>query len=107
MKIQRIWRRSLVSSQAARSWIVGGMVLTLIALLLAMPVLASTAPGYHLSRYVIAGSSGSLQSPAYHLQGTLGQAPVGRSGNAAYQLCSGFRCSAAALSRLYLPFTMK
>jgi hypothetical protein len=107
MKIQKSGNIGLAGWRVLRHWLARAGLLVLITLLLALPVLASSSPGYNLSRQVIAAASGAPQSPAYHLLGSLGQAPVGMSTSGANQLCSGFHCSGAVYSRLYLPFLKK
>lgn len=107
MKIQKYWAVKLGGFRTLRYWVVFGISLFLIALWLAIPVLANVSPGYSLSRQVIAPASGWLHSPAYQMQGTLGQAPVGLADSGTYQLCSGFRCSGGVYHWLYLPLTKR
>jgi hypothetical protein len=88
----------------------GRLVLVAFLLLaLALPVLARVSSNYDLSRYVIAGGGGRMESAGGHtLLGTAGQALIGTMNTAGgHALCSGFWCGKIAQYRVYLPLAVR
>ncbi|RLC85079.1 MAG: hypothetical protein DRI79_11865 [Chloroflexi bacterium] len=57
--------------------------------------------------HVIGGGGGHMEAGIHSLDGTIGQALVGRVANSTYDLCSGFWCGAAAGFRVYLPLVLR
>lgn len=94
--------------QTRRTRIKSGVLLVLAILLtLAVPVLAQVSSNYDLSWHVIGGGGGKMASAGHTLQGTTGQALVGRMSSAGHDLCSGFWCAGEAEYRVYLPLALR
>ena len=56
---------------------------------------------------VTGGGGGHAEAGIYSLDGTIGQAIVGRISNTPYELCAGFWCGAATDYKVYLPVVIK
>jgi hypothetical protein len=81
-----------------------------VLLLLAGVVLAQSMPS--IDRWVIGGGGGHTENGNYSLDGTIGQAVAGVTGNAPYGLCTGFWCGAEAAvppegHPIYLPLVVR
>jgi hypothetical protein len=85
------------------------VLLTLVALvLLAGAVLAlAPPPAPRIDWWVISAGGGHAEAGAYALDGTIGQAVVGRVDNPTYELCAGFRCGVTVIHKTYLPLIRK
>jgi hypothetical protein len=81
-----------------------------VLLLLAGVVLAQGTPS--IGRWVVGGGGGHTDNGSYSLDGTIGQAVAGVTGNAPYGLCAGFWCGADVAvppegHHIYLPLVVR
>ena len=72
-------------------------------LLVTSAVLANGLPV--IERDVVGSGGGHVETGPYVLDATLGQAVTGQHSQAAFQLCSGFRCR--AMHTHFLPLTLR
>jgi hypothetical protein len=80
--------------------------LTLAAvLLLASVVLAQGTPAIEWD--VMGGGGGHVEAAPYALDGTIGQAVVGRAAESGSELYSGFWCGVTAAYSVYLPIVLR
>jgi hypothetical protein len=92
------------------------ILVTCLALALALPVLAQVSANYpgerdassDLSWHVIAGGGGRMESVGHTMLGTAGQPLVGTMmTSSGHTLCSGFWCSGGGQYRVYLPLVVR
>lgn len=82
------------------------IILTLIFCLFSSTSLAADEATPTLDWSVIAGGGGTAQAASYTLNSTIGQAVVGQSSVATFNLCVGFWCS-EVIYRLFLPLILR
>lgn len=83
-----------------------GLVVLLLALLLAGIAGAQTSPGYSLSWYVLAGGGGRSAAAHYAMNSTVGQWATGLSSSAGHGMQSGYWQNWPDYS-VFLPVMMK
>jgi hypothetical protein len=74
-------------------------------LLLVSVVLAQGTPAIDWD--VMGGGGGHVEAAPYALDGTIGQAVVGRATESGSELCSGFGCGVTAAYSVYLPIVLR
>jgi hypothetical protein len=76
-------------------------------LALASIAFAQVSSNYDLSWHVTGGGIGQMGSTGHSLQGTLGQPVAGSMTSGEHTLCSGFWCTGAAQTEVYLPLVLR
>jgi hypothetical protein len=83
------------------------LILLTVLLLTSTALSASNAPSaLEVQRYVIAGGGGHSEAGGLTLDGTVGQAVVGTTGQGTFDLCSGFWCGMGTY-KLYIPLALQ
>jgi hypothetical protein len=67
-------------------------VIVLVVMVAVGGAVSASPPALELSRYVIGGGGGHSDAGNYTLDGTVGQAVVGKVSNPPHELCAGFWC---------------
>ena len=86
--------------------------LSITLLMLVAGVVLASGPAA-IDRHVISSGGGHVQAGAYTLDATFGQPVAGLAKEAAYELCSGFRCRAVTVPEpvyqynAFLPLVMR
>jgi hypothetical protein len=84
------------------------LVLVLVGSLMVVSIVLAAPAAIDLGRTVIGGGGGHSEAGIYSLDGTIGQAVVGKQNNAPFHLCSGFWCGLGTTAQnIYLPLVQK
>jgi hypothetical protein len=76
-------------------------VLMVFLLVVALPALSQSSANYDLSWHVVAGGGGRIESAAYRLQATIGQADAEWMASDHYRLAGGFWAGGVLGSEVY------
>ena len=92
--------KQILTSKASK------VILIVVALLLVTSTALAGGGGPYISKYVIGGGGGHSVAGHFTLDGTIGQAVVGKFSNTPYELCAGFWCG-MGVYKVYLPIILK